>query len=268
MSDGPPVLPPGEEWSAPTPDRRRGGRGRARPGPRRPRARRPGRRADADRRGVPRDARAVRGGRLDPGLPRDGRRPVRRGRRPRLRARDGQGRPEGALRRLGHPGRRARGRVRVASGRRTRRLSRRGPPTLGIRCSASRRRSARPSASRRCTVTRSWQRRWRRRCASGARRSWSARSRAVARSECAVLGNDDPVASIAGEIVPKGHEFYDYEAKYLDDHGSELLIPAADLGGDARGGAAARRGRVPRRRVRGDGAGRLLPRVGRPRLRE
>jgi D-alanine-D-alanine ligase len=44
--------------------------------------------------------------------------------------------------------------------------------------------------------------------------------------ECAVLGNDDPVASIAGEIVPTGHEFYDYEAKYLDEHGSELLIPA------------------------------------------
>ncbi len=44
--------------------------------------------------------------------------------------------------------------------------------------------------------------------------------------ECAVLGNDDPVASIAGEIVPRGHEFYSYEAKYLDEHGSELLIPA------------------------------------------
>ncbi len=44
--------------------------------------------------------------------------------------------------------------------------------------------------------------------------------------ECAVLGNDDPVASIAGEIVPTGHEFYDYEAKYLDEHGARLLIPA------------------------------------------
>ncbi len=43
--------------------------------------------------------------------------------------------------------------------------------------------------------------------------------------EVAVLGNDDPVASIAGEIVPR-HEFYDYEAKYLDEHGAELLIPA------------------------------------------
>ncbi len=44
--------------------------------------------------------------------------------------------------------------------------------------------------------------------------------------ECAVLGNDEPVASVAGEIVPEGHEFYDYEAKYLDEHGAQLLIPA------------------------------------------
>jgi D-alanine-D-alanine ligase len=44
--------------------------------------------------------------------------------------------------------------------------------------------------------------------------------------EVAVLGNDDPVASVAGEIVPTGHAFYDYEAKYLDEHGAELLIPA------------------------------------------
>ena len=44
--------------------------------------------------------------------------------------------------------------------------------------------------------------------------------------ECAVLGNDDPVASVAGEIVPTGHEFYDYEAKYLDDRGAQLLVPA------------------------------------------
>jgi D-alanine-D-alanine ligase len=44
--------------------------------------------------------------------------------------------------------------------------------------------------------------------------------------ECGVLGNDDPVASIAGEIIPTGHEFYDYEAKYLDEHGATLSIPA------------------------------------------
>jgi D-alanine-D-alanine ligase len=44
--------------------------------------------------------------------------------------------------------------------------------------------------------------------------------------EVSVLGNDDPVASVAGEIVPKGHAFYDYDAKYLDEDGAELLIPA------------------------------------------
>jgi len=44
--------------------------------------------------------------------------------------------------------------------------------------------------------------------------------------ECAVLGNDDPVASIAGEIVTRGHEFYDFDAKYVDEHGAELRIPA------------------------------------------
>src|SRR5271167_936762 len=42
--------------------------------------------------------------------------------------------------------------------------------------------------------------------------------------ECSVLGNDDPVASVPGEIVP-GKEFYDYTAKYLDE-GSKLIIPA------------------------------------------
>ncbi len=42
--------------------------------------------------------------------------------------------------------------------------------------------------------------------------------------ECSVLGNDDPVASVPGEIVPI-KEFYDYNAKYLDE-GSKLIIPA------------------------------------------
>ncbi len=42
--------------------------------------------------------------------------------------------------------------------------------------------------------------------------------------EVSVLGNDEPQASIAGEIVPQ-REFYDYEAKYISDD-SELLIPA------------------------------------------
>jgi D-alanine-D-alanine ligase len=42
--------------------------------------------------------------------------------------------------------------------------------------------------------------------------------------ECAVLGNDEPEASVVGEVKP-AHEFYDYEAKYLIE-GSELIIPA------------------------------------------
>jgi D-alanine-D-alanine ligase len=44
--------------------------------------------------------------------------------------------------------------------------------------------------------------------------------------ELSVLGNDDPVASVAGEVIPKGHEFYDYEAKYIDESGAQLVIPA------------------------------------------
>lgn len=42
--------------------------------------------------------------------------------------------------------------------------------------------------------------------------------------ECSVLGNDDPIASKPGEIVPS-NEFYDYAAKYIDGR-SALLIPA------------------------------------------
>lgn len=44
--------------------------------------------------------------------------------------------------------------------------------------------------------------------------------------ECAVLGNDDPVASVAGEIVPLSHAFYSYDAKYLDEAGTDLVVPA------------------------------------------
>jgi D-alanine-D-alanine ligase len=42
--------------------------------------------------------------------------------------------------------------------------------------------------------------------------------------ECSVLGNDEPMASVPGEIVPV-KEFYDYDAKYLEE-GSALIIPA------------------------------------------
>jgi len=43
--------------------------------------------------------------------------------------------------------------------------------------------------------------------------------------ECAVLGNDNPQASVVGEIIPT-HEFYSYEAKYIDEAGADLKIPA------------------------------------------
>lgn len=43
--------------------------------------------------------------------------------------------------------------------------------------------------------------------------------------ECSVLGNFKPEASILGQIICK-HEFYSYEAKYIDPNGAELKIPA------------------------------------------
>lgn len=43
--------------------------------------------------------------------------------------------------------------------------------------------------------------------------------------ECAVLGNAEPQASVPGEIIPS-HEFYSYEAKYIDESGAAMEIPA------------------------------------------
>ena len=43
--------------------------------------------------------------------------------------------------------------------------------------------------------------------------------------ECAVLGNDEPIASHPGEVIVH-HEFYSYEAKYLDPDGADFIIPA------------------------------------------
>ncbi|MGQ9473598.1 MAG: D-alanine--D-alanine ligase [Candidatus Caldatribacteriaceae bacterium] len=43
--------------------------------------------------------------------------------------------------------------------------------------------------------------------------------------ECSVLGNENPLVSIPGEIVPQ-HDFYSYEAKYLDEKGAILVVPA------------------------------------------
>ncbi|WP_376797671.1 D-alanine--D-alanine ligase family protein [Thermogemmatispora sp.] len=42
--------------------------------------------------------------------------------------------------------------------------------------------------------------------------------------ECAVLGNDEPLASVVGEIIPS-NEFYDYRSKYIDNR-SQIVIPA------------------------------------------
>jgi D-alanine-D-alanine ligase len=42
--------------------------------------------------------------------------------------------------------------------------------------------------------------------------------------ECSVLGNEKPIASVAGEVIPK-HGFYSYNAKYIDEVGAELKIP-------------------------------------------
>jgi D-alanine-D-alanine ligase len=43
--------------------------------------------------------------------------------------------------------------------------------------------------------------------------------------ECAVLGNEDVIASLPGEVKPL-HEFYSYDAKYIDENGASLEIPA------------------------------------------
>ncbi len=43
--------------------------------------------------------------------------------------------------------------------------------------------------------------------------------------ECSVLGNENPIASIPGEVI-SNHEFYSYDAKYIDEHGVALEIPA------------------------------------------
>ena len=43
--------------------------------------------------------------------------------------------------------------------------------------------------------------------------------------ECAVLGNNDPIASIPGEVIPKDG-FYSFESKYIDETGAALEIPA------------------------------------------
>lgn len=43
--------------------------------------------------------------------------------------------------------------------------------------------------------------------------------------ECSVLGNENPIASLPGVVIPT-HEFYSYDAKYIDEDGAGLKIPA------------------------------------------
>lgn len=43
--------------------------------------------------------------------------------------------------------------------------------------------------------------------------------------ECAVLGNENPQASLLSEIIPH-HEFYSYDAKYIDPNGADVIVPA------------------------------------------
>jgi D-alanine-D-alanine ligase len=43
--------------------------------------------------------------------------------------------------------------------------------------------------------------------------------------ECSVLGNENPLASVPGEIITH-HDFYSYDAKYVDEKGARLVIPA------------------------------------------
>ena len=43
--------------------------------------------------------------------------------------------------------------------------------------------------------------------------------------ECSVLGNDEPIASVPGEVIPQ-REFYDYAAKYSSEAGTQLIVPA------------------------------------------
>ncbi|HAS80530.1 MAG: D-alanine-D-alanine ligase [Candidatus Nomurabacteria bacterium GW2011_GWE1_32_28] len=43
--------------------------------------------------------------------------------------------------------------------------------------------------------------------------------------ECSILGNENPMASTLGEVIPK-NDFYSYKAKYVDQDGAVLLIPA------------------------------------------
>ena len=202
-------------------------------------------------------ARPVRRGRHGAGTARARRCPVRRRRRCGFGSLHGQGPvQEGAARQRASrraPRRAPRGR----SGRRTR---------SGSRASSSRRGSALRSGSRRPTTR-----------ASSPKRSLLAfrhDDKVLVEEfldgievEVGVLGNREPIASIPGQIVPLGHEWYDYSSKY-DEGGMDLVIPPDLPDRRARAGAAGRGRVVSRHGVRGDGPRRLLRRRRRPGRRQ
>ena len=76
--------------------------------------------------------------------------------------------------------------------------------------------------------------------------------------ECGVLGNESPIASAVGEILPH-NEWYDFEAKYVEG-GSDIVIPArADGRGDAPASSATSLAAFEACDLRRPGAHRLLP---------
>ena len=108
----------------------------------------------------------------------------------------------------------------------TRSRSRRRPRHSGTQCSRNPRRLGSSVGVSKVDARRNSQRGSKRRSATRGYAIVERAAEGAREIECAVLGNDEPVASVAGEIVPKGHDFYDYEAKYLDEDGAQLLIPA------------------------------------------
>ena len=77
--------------------------------------------------------------------------------------------------------------------------------------------------------------------------------------EVSVLGNEDPEASVPGEIIPH-REFYDYDAKYLEE-GTRLEIPAKLTQRAGAPVSGVRRARLPLPGMPRHGARRFLPRT-------
>ena len=100
---------------------------------------------------------------------------------------------------------------------------------------------------------------------STTRRCWSRPAVSGREIECGVLESADgsPEASVPAEIRLVGaHDWYDFEAKYLDD-ACEFDVPAQAAGRGHRAAAASRLPGVRRARLRRPGPGRLLRHAGR-----